>query len=239
MTTEVGGLAPERVVYAYDARGHGRSVRPPALTMADHVADAVAVADAFELSWMVVLGTSMGSYIAQLATAPLAPRLAGLILVVPRGQAATSATAKVMAAHPELFEGRTAAEVSDTLRELAMSPRAPAAVRLEVAARARALARPELLLSPDAHAAASAALAGFDARAQLAAITCPTLVVSGSDDPLNPPEEGRLVAAAVPAARYREVGGAGHLLSQEQPHEYLGLVREFLAGLPLRPPGDP
>ncbi len=40
----------------------------------------------------------------------------------------------------------------------------------------------------------------------------PTLVIHGADDPLIPPENGRLVAAAVPGARYIELAGAGHNL---------------------------
>jgi pimeloyl-ACP methyl ester carboxylesterase len=49
-----------------------------------------------------------------------------------------------------------------------------------------------------------------DRRASLSAITAPTLVLHGSDDPLFPPAHGKALAAQIPAAQLEIVPGMGH-----------------------------
>jgi pimeloyl-ACP methyl ester carboxylesterase len=45
----------------------------------------------------------------------------------------------------------------------------------------------------------------------------PTLVLHGADDPWTPPDVGRALAAALPAATFEEVPGGGHWPWLEQP----------------------
>lgn len=49
-----------------------------------------------------------------------------------------------------------------------------------------------------------------DRRASLSAVTAPTLVLHGSDDPLFPPAHGEALAAQIPAAQLKVVPGMGH-----------------------------
>ena len=67
-----------------------------------------------------------------------------------------------------------------------------------------------------------------DARPLLAAITCPTLVVAGSEDQLIPPEESRLMAAAIPGAQLTIIPQAGHLTNLEQPEAFQAAVEQWL-----------
>lgn len=71
-------------------------------------------------------------------------------------------------------------------------------------------------------------------------LTQPTLVLSGDDDPIVPPANGRILARRIPDARLHIVPGGGHLFILERPAEIADLVAEFLkvngARSPLRRP---
>jgi pimeloyl-ACP methyl ester carboxylesterase len=86
--------------------------------------------------------------------------------------------------------------------------------------------RRQLASLPDAWFAAIgdlvAAVETFDLRAELANISCPTLVVVAGDDRVMPPERGRAVAAAIPGAELAEHPTSGHALVAEHP-EWLAL----------------
>ncbi|MEI5097488.1 alpha/beta fold hydrolase [Streptomyces sp. PmtG] len=70
---------------------------------------------------------------------------------------------------------------------------------------------------PGAYAACCDALAAYDLRRELPAITTPTVVVAGREDRATPPAHGREIAAAVPRARYVELRHAAHLAPAERP----------------------
>jgi pimeloyl-ACP methyl ester carboxylesterase len=71
------------------------------------------------------------------------------------------------------------------------------------------------------------AITGWSSRAWLRRLTVPTLVVNGARDPLVPPRNGRILAAAIPGARLRMVEG-GHLFLLEHPDEAGKEIRRFL-----------
>jgi pimeloyl-ACP methyl ester carboxylesterase len=62
-----------------------------------------------------------------------------------------------------------------------------------------------------------------------AAISVPTLVVVGSEDPATPPDEARRLADAVPGARLETLAGAGHMSVIEQPERVTEMLSAFLA----------
>ncbi|WP_431676507.1 alpha/beta fold hydrolase [Kitasatospora sp. KL5] len=75
-------LSRRHRVVAVDLRGHGHSERRPKdVSRAAHVADVLAVADAFGLDRPVLVGQSLGGHTALLATAARPERIAGLVLV--------------------------------------------------------------------------------------------------------------------------------------------------------------
>ena len=229
MAPEVQGLAVDRPVIVFDARGHGRSSRPQRFTVDDHVADALAVLDALGADRFAALGVSMGSYLAPGVVAAAPDRAAALVLVVAKAHGQESSTAQLMRERPELFAGKSPEELAQVMFDIIVSPQATAEERAVLAATMAATARPELVLSPEEFQRANAALAGFDNRPVLAGLTCPVLVISGEDDVLNPPELGREVAAAAPRSRFEVIGRAGHALTAERTPEYVALVRPFLA----------
>jgi len=88
----------------------------------------------------------------------------------------------------------------------------------------------EMLLStdPEGYARCCDALARWDARDALGAISAPTLVVSGADDPSAPPEHGQLVAERIPGARHHVLPAAAHFANVERADEFNRLLSEAL-----------
>jgi poly(3-hydroxyalkanoate) depolymerase len=57
----------------------------------------------------------------------------------------------------------------------------------------------------------------------------PTLVLSGKDDPIVPPINGKILAKRIPKATLRTIKG-GHLFLMNRPESAAGLVEDFLRG---------
>ncbi|CAG0887444.1 unnamed protein product [Darwinula stevensoni] len=62
----------------------------------------------------------------------------------------------------------------------------------------------------------------------LKGISCPTLVVHGSKDPLVPDEHPQFIHKNIPKSRLHVMEGAKHNLHLRQPEEFNALVKEFL-----------
>jgi pimeloyl-ACP methyl ester carboxylesterase len=56
----------------------------------------------------------------------------------------------------------------------------------------------------------------------------PALVVHGDEDLIVPVENGRMLAARLPNARYVELPGRGHNVPLEDPDTFNRLVLDFL-----------
>lgn len=79
---------------------------------------------------------------------------------------------------------------------------------------------------PGYHAAAEF-MAATDTGPHLASVTAPTLVLVGEDDVVTGVDESRLIAAAVPGARFGLILGAGHAAVQEKPADLAAHVLRF------------
>jgi len=108
LSSNIAALAPERErlgrrfrVVAIDSRGHGRSARPAAYTLQDHVNDVLGVMDALGLERADVIGSSMGSYIAQGVAASAPDRVRRLVLITPKASGQTSSVARFLAEHAD------------------------------------------------------------------------------------------------------------------------------------------
>ena len=66
------------------------------------------------------------------------------------------------------------------------------------------------------------------ARERYDRIPCPTLVVWGEDDVMDPVRFGRRLAEAIPGARFAGLPGVGHTCQIEAPAEFVAAVTPFL-----------
>lgn len=62
-----------------------------------------------------------------------------------------------------------------------------------------------------------------------ATIGAPTLLATGSEDKVNPPEIGRAIAAAIPGCQFVELPGVGHLPKLEDPERTVALLKKHIA----------
>ena len=92
------GLAPQHRVLAPDLRGRGRSEKPATgYSLAHHGRDIVALLDALALDCVVLMGHSLGAFIAMAFAARYPERVERLILVDGGGQLSAEQSAKVLA----------------------------------------------------------------------------------------------------------------------------------------------
>jgi poly(3-hydroxyalkanoate) depolymerase len=74
-----------------------------------------------------------------------------------------------------------------------------------------------------------AAMAGWTSLPWLPCVTQPTLIVAGTDDPLVPLVNARMLAALIPRARLHAVD-CGHLLLSTRTRQVAAVVQPFLEG---------
>ncbi|PLP97515.1 alpha/beta fold hydrolase [Cupriavidus pauculus] len=226
---EVAHFSPGFRVITYDARGHGKSTRPASFALDDHVADLRALVEILGDKPVALLGASMGSYIVQGLASHFPSLVAKLVLVVPKCHGTTSSSARLLAAHADDISHLSHRDRQIFLLNKAFAPQTPASVREQVIA-----TELSCFLDERAMHAASNALAGFDFRDDLPRVTAQSLVICGSHDALNPPEEGRACAQRIPHCEYVELPQAGHFPGAEASQAYFAALDAFL-GRAARP----
>lgn len=209
-----------------DLRGHGRSEASESASMARYALDLVEVLEAAgEKGPVVVVGLSMGGYVAMELLRRAPERVRALVLVDTRaqGDTAEAARGRQETAERVLREGSEVA--GDPMVEKLFAPGAPAPLR----DRWRAI----MAATPPAGVAAAlrAMAVRPDSFGTLASAGRPVLVVVGEHDAITPPDDARRMAEATPGARLAVVAGAGHMTPVEQPERFVALLREFLTGV--------
>jgi 3-oxoadipate enol-lactonase len=63
---------------------------------------------------------------------------------------------------------------------------------------------------------------------ELAAIRCPTLIITGEDDTAQPPANSKTLIAGIHGARHINIPGAGHSSSLETPDAVIAAMQELL-----------
>jgi len=76
---------------------------------------------------------------------------------------------------------------------------------------------------PAGYAGCCAAIAAMDLRPHLSAISAPTIVIAGADDPATPPAHGALIAMRT-SGKIRVIRGAAHLANVAAPGEVAAIL---------------
>ncbi|MBM2623913.1 alpha/beta fold hydrolase [Actinoplanes sp. LDG1-06] len=227
-----------RQVIRFDHRDTGRSdsvafaAHPYAL--ADMAADTVAVLDGYDVTAAHLVGISLGGAIGQWLAVHQAARVHTLTSMAssPMGNNPGPAWARAMAGEPASADELPppTARFLDHVMASAKAPRTTPAQRMDADVQTWRVLNGDVLpfdesaarrfvercyaRASNIAAASNHDLAGRrwddDRRASLSAITAPTLVLHGSDDPLFPPAHGEALAAQIPAAQLEVVPGMGH-----------------------------
>ena len=221
---QLGGLAGEFTVVAWDAPGYGGSADPEgAWAMADYADHLAGLLDVLGLAGVHLLGQSWGGVLAQEFYRRHPERVASLLLVNTFGAGMQPEAERQASLEGRLraLETMTPAEMAARRAPLLVAPGTSAAVLAEVEAM---LAE----IHPAGYRVAAIALAEADARDVLPRVAVPVLVVAGDYDTVVPPAASEALRDAIPGAGFAVVAGTGHLSSQERPDAFNALVRDFL-----------
>ena len=210
-----------------DLRGFGESKfdDPTSWSIDQHADDIAALILSLGEERAVILGLSMGGYIA-LAVMRRHPELVrALVLADTR-------------AGPDGEEGKQKRnENIQLVREKGTTALADVSIEGMLGKTTRAT-HPELvtavhamLASADANgviAALEAMRDRADSTPLLAEISVPTLIIVGDEDVLTPPKEARAMHVAIPGSELVVIREAGHLSNLEHPAEFNAIVGNFL-----------
>ncbi|RFU20384.1 3-oxoadipate enol-lactonase [Geodermatophilus marinus] len=220
---QVPALAERFRVVTYDTRGHGDSPAPPGpYALDDLVDDVVALLDRLGVARAHVTGLSLGGMTAMRMAAREPGRVDRLALL------ATSARTE-----PQGFLDRAAAARAEGTASFAPTVVARWLTPPYAAGHPDLVARLEAMIAgcdDEGYAACAEVVSAVDLRADLARITAPTLVVSGSEDPALPPEHQEAVAAGIAGAELLRVSPGAHLPNLEQPLQVTGALLAHLEG---------
>ena len=212
--------------FAVTQRGHGNSSRPAGgYDIAYMAGDVALFLDALEIPAAVIVGHSMGSFVAQQFAIDDPERTLGLVLL---GSAASMSDNDVVWD----YWTSTVSHLTD--------PIDPAIVRnFQLSTLARPTS-PELV---DASVLESLKMparvwrdlfGGFlelDHRAQLGLITAPTLIANGDRDAMFTPEHQRELHDAIPGSELVLYAGGGHASHWEDPDRVAADLTSFLERL--------
>jgi len=194
--------------------GFAGTPRPDAFASIEQLADTyAALLERLELAEVLVVGFSIGGWIANALALRAGARLRGLVLVDGAGIvvdghpcadvfALTPPQLSALSCHDPARFGIDPAALTDA-QKTAMAANMRT---LAVYGRARDMGDPAL-------------------RARLADVRVPVLVVWGESDRVVTPAYGRAVADAFPDARFELLAQCGHMPQVEQPRRLLELVR--------------
>lgn len=212
-------------VLAYDQRGYGASAAGGRYGISAMAGDLVGLWDALGVDRSIVVGFSMGAFVALEAAARARDRVPGLVLE--GGGTLSAATRAVFAARARtLGAGAADAVVADAVPR-GFSPgfaEAQPEVMAEVVAQARQT-------EPRTLARIFDALATWEPSPADMLPECPVLVISGEDDAAFPPPRGRELAELLRRARHVVLPGAGHTAHLERASAFNHLVVEFVDGV--------
>jgi len=206
----------------YDHRGHGGSPVPPGPHKIEDLGrDVLLLLDRLEVERFSFCGLSIGGMVGMWLAGQAPECVERLVLCCTSARFA-----------PDTFDSR-----ARTVRAEGMTAIADAVVerwftpafhksRPDVVDWARRM----LLDTPaEGYAACCEAVRDADLSGRVGAISAPTLVIAGADDPAAPPDQAELIRDSIPTASLKVVPDAAHLANIEQPEAITQAILDHLS----------
>lgn len=197
--------------HAWDQPGYGHSPTVEPYDLEQISASLARLIESLAIEPVVLVGHSMGGFIAQEACARYPKLVKGLALCFTSpafgGSGSEFAKQFVAARIAPLDQGKTMAEIAAQLIP-AMGSNSRLAEQIMAS------------VPPETYRKAVHLLTTFDRSKELADIKVPALLVAGSDDKTAPPSVMERMARKIPGAEYVLLEGCGHLGPMDQPDAF-------------------
>ena len=219
--SQVGEFTKHFRVLRYDTRGHGRSEATPGdYSIAKLADDVLQLLDLLQFERVFFCGLSMGGAIGIYLGAYAPQRFRKLVLcnTAPKFGTMDTWNARIQAVRSGGMKA-----VAGTVVERWFTEAFRSAHLLETETIRTMLEN----ANPHGYLSCCAAVRDVDARPYLPDVRVPSLVLTGSHDPVAPPAEARNLVADIPASRYAEVSAA-HLSNIEARDDFNLHVLKFL-----------
>ncbi len=238
--SQLHALAKSHTVAALDLRGYGKSeLGSEQSKIDDHCNDILTVMKYFGARKLVLVGLSMGSWIATSFAMRHPQLLAGLVLAggcTGMSEAEADERNRFLASRAvPLSEGKTPSEFADAVVQAIAGPNASSKVRTQIQASMSEINSATYL---DALTCFCNPVERFD----YARIACPVLLLTGEHDVLASPDEIRHVSQRMyeaiiadnrlPDIRFEVIKEAGHLCNLEKATIFNEQLVDFLLRIP-------
>ncbi len=213
-------------VISYDVRGHGASdVGDGPYRLDGFVEDLIAILDAFKIKKVTICGLSMGGYIALRAVERYPNRFEALILCDTKSTADTEEGKKRRMLTAELVKKSLVPSYAEESAKALFSAKTMAEKK-EIVDFVKDMIRGNTV---DGIVFTLSALAGrTDTTPALKQMALPALILTGEEDNITPPADGRAMAAALPNAKMYLIPQAAHLSNLENPQYFNEKLTAFL-----------
>ena len=222
-------------VVAIDLPGFGYSEMPgDEVSISGYAKGLLDLFDQLDVERAAVVGNSMGGFIGAEMALVAPERVSRLVLVAGAVLWNERRRARPLTTLTRITQAYSAA-LATRWRRAGRRPRLRELSFHQVARHPRRFPAPlayEQLVhvgSREGFAAALHALHSYSLRDRLPEISCPTLLVWGSDDRLVPLRQAHDLAQAIPDARMVTFEDTGHIPQLERPARFNSLLEEFLA----------
>jgi pimeloyl-ACP methyl ester carboxylesterase len=214
---------------AYDIKGHGMSdVGDGQYSIESHVDDLIGLLDLLTIDRAVIVGLSMGGYIALRALQRNPDRFKAAVLCDTRSETDTNEGRLRRFAGMKMVKLEGSKVFADNFVKAVFSPesfeRNPGAVKL--------IHRIIEKTPPLSIAGTLLALASrTDTTESLQNIGVPTMILVGEKDTLTPPEASRAMHERIRGSELHIISRAAHMSNLENPEEFNGRLVGFLKRL--------
>lgn len=227
---QVAGLEHCRRI-APDLRGFGLSDAPDlGYSMHTYADDLAAILDAQQVDEAVLVGLSMGGYVAFEFIRRHRERVKALVLMDTRAEADTPEQRKARDQSASLARDQGAAAITERMLPRLIAPgNRQSMPHLVESLKGMMQATPVSGIV----GALSAMRDRLDSTLLLSALDgMPTLIVVGEQDEITPVAAAEAMKSALPSAELKVIPGAGHMPPMERPEAVNELLAGFLARLP-------